>query len=103
MNGPDGKPFKTRAGGIMKLYDLIAMAADEAGKRLAEQGLAADYDADERAGIAICKSIASSSVGAALALWVESCALLWVESSLWVESALWGKSSGLLWAESCKL
>ena len=26
MNGPDGKPFKTRAGGVMKLYDLIAMA-----------------------------------------------------------------------------
>ena len=26
MNGADGKPFKTRAGGVMKLYDLIAMA-----------------------------------------------------------------------------
>src|SRR6185437_8843200 len=24
MNGTDGKPFKTRAGGVMKLYDLIA-------------------------------------------------------------------------------
>ena len=30
MNGPDGKPFKTRAGGVMKLYDLIAMATEEA-------------------------------------------------------------------------
>ena len=30
MNGPDGKPFKTRAGGVMKLYDLIAMAEVEA-------------------------------------------------------------------------
>src|SRR5262249_20718787 len=36
MNGMDGKPFKTRAGGVMKLYDLIAMAQDEAEKRLTE-------------------------------------------------------------------
>jgi arginyl-tRNA synthetase len=52
MNGPDGKPFKTRAGGAMKLHDLIAMATLEAEKRLAEQGIGADYSADERAGIA---------------------------------------------------
>ncbi len=52
MNGPDGKPFKTRAGGVMKLYELIAMAKDEALKRLAEAGLAADYGDDERAEIA---------------------------------------------------
>ena len=41
MNGADGKPFKTRAGGVMKLYDLIAMAVVEAKSRLAEQGLGA--------------------------------------------------------------
>ena len=52
MNGPDGKPFKTRAGGAMKLYDLIAMGQSEAEKRLAEQGIGADYAADERAEIA---------------------------------------------------
>jgi arginyl-tRNA synthetase len=52
MNGPDGKPFKTRAGGAMKLYDLIAMATAEAEKRLAEQGIGADYGAEERARIA---------------------------------------------------
>jgi arginyl-tRNA synthetase len=34
MNGPDGKPFKTRAGGVMRLLDLIAMATEEATKRL---------------------------------------------------------------------
>jgi arginyl-tRNA synthetase len=44
----------------MKLYDLIAMAADEAGKRLVEQGLAANYDADERAEIA--KSVGLASI-----------------------------------------
>jgi len=52
MNGPDGKPFKTREGGVMKLYDLIAMVTEEADKRLTEAGLGADYSADERATIA---------------------------------------------------
>ena len=52
VNGTDGKPFKTRAGGVMKLYDLIAMATEEAEKRLTEAGLAADYPPEERAAIA---------------------------------------------------
>jgi arginyl-tRNA synthetase len=52
INGPDGKPFKTRAGGVMKLYDLIAMAVVEAKSRLAEQGLGADYSPEERESIA---------------------------------------------------
>jgi arginyl-tRNA synthetase len=52
MNGTDGKPFKTRAGGVMKLYDLISTMAAEAKKRLAEQGLANDYPESEHAEIA---------------------------------------------------
>jgi arginyl-tRNA synthetase len=52
MNGADGKPFKTRAGGVMKLHELIGMATAEAEKRLAEQGIAAEFDAEERAEIA---------------------------------------------------
>jgi len=52
MNGADGKPFKTRAGGAMKLHDLIEMGRAEAEKRLTEQGIAADYPAEERAEIA---------------------------------------------------
>ncbi|MBL9011042.1 MAG: arginine--tRNA ligase, partial [Alphaproteobacteria bacterium] len=52
MNGPDGKPFKTRAGGVLKLFDLIAMAKAEAEKRLVEHGIGADYPAEERAEIA---------------------------------------------------
>ena len=59
MNGTDGKPFKTRAGGVMKLFDLIAMATAEAEKRLAEQGLGADYSAEERAEIARKVAIAT--------------------------------------------
>jgi len=52
MNGPDGKPFKTRAGGVMKLFDLIAMTTDEARNRLAEAGLAAEYPPEEQDDIA---------------------------------------------------
>src|SRR5581483_11966905 len=60
MNGPDGKPFKTRAGGVMKLYDLIAMAEVEAKSRLAEQGLGGDYSPEERE--AIAKEIAIATI-----------------------------------------
>jgi arginyl-tRNA synthetase len=59
MNGTDGKPFKTRAGGVMKLYDLIEMAKEEAEKRLAEAGIGADYPADEQAAIARMVGIAA--------------------------------------------
>ena len=60
MNGADGKPFKTRAGGVMKLYDLIAMAEVEAKSRLAEQGLGGDYSPEERE--AIAKQIAIATI-----------------------------------------
>lgn len=42
MNGPDGKPFKTREGGVLKLHDLIAMATDKARERLHEAELGAE-------------------------------------------------------------
>jgi len=42
MNGPDGKPFKTRAGGVLKLHDLITMAKDKARERLHEAKLGED-------------------------------------------------------------
>jgi arginyl-tRNA synthetase len=38
MNGADGKPFKTRAGGVLKLNDLIEMTRDKARARLIEVG-----------------------------------------------------------------
>ncbi len=52
MNGLDGRPFKTRAGGVMKLQDLIGAAAEQAEARLTEAGLAADYPPEERAEVA---------------------------------------------------
>ena len=42
MNGPDGKPFKTREGGVLKLHDLIEMARDKARARLRDAGLGAE-------------------------------------------------------------
>ena len=59
MNGTDGKPFKTRAGGVLKLFDLIENATAEAVTRLNEQGLAKDYSEEERARIAKMVGIAT--------------------------------------------
>lgn len=39
MQGADGKPFKTREGGVLKLRDLIDMVTGQAQKRLRESGL----------------------------------------------------------------
>ncbi len=52
MNGPDGKPFKTRAGGVMRLEDLVEMAVDKAQQRLDEAELAQDMAAEEKADVA---------------------------------------------------
>ncbi len=59
MNGPDGKPFKTRAGGVMRLEDLISMGTEQAMIRLREEGLAADYPEEEREQIARMVGIAA--------------------------------------------
>ncbi len=47
MNGTDGKPFKTRAGGVMKLKDLIDQATEKARERLREAGLGETLPGDE--------------------------------------------------------
>ncbi|MCK6418114.1 MAG: arginine--tRNA ligase [Alphaproteobacteria bacterium] len=52
MNGTDGKPFKTRAGGVMKLEDLITMAVEKAQARLEEAKLAQEVDTAEKESIA---------------------------------------------------
>jgi arginyl-tRNA synthetase len=52
MNGTDGKPFKTRAGGVLKLRDLIDMVMEKARERLHEAGLGeglAEADFEETA------------------------------------------------------
>ncbi|MFC2953558.1 arginine--tRNA ligase [Marinicaulis aureus] len=47
MNGKDGKPFKTREGGTLKLRDFIDMVTDRARERLNENGFAEGYSAEE--------------------------------------------------------
>jgi arginyl-tRNA synthetase len=47
MNGPDGKPFKTREGGVLKLADLIGMVTEKAAARLREAGLGAELAAED--------------------------------------------------------
>lgn len=47
MNGTDGKPFKTREGGVLKLNDMIEMTRDKARARLHEAGLGEDLPAPE--------------------------------------------------------
>jgi arginyl-tRNA synthetase len=47
MNGTDGKPFKTRAGGVLKLRDLIEMIVGKARERLHEAGLGAEASTEE--------------------------------------------------------
>jgi len=52
MNGKDGKPFKTREGGVLRLEDLMSMMRQAADQRLSEAGIGADFPAEERADIA---------------------------------------------------
>ncbi|MEP1230125.1 MAG: arginine--tRNA ligase [Litorimonas sp.] len=52
MNGKDGKPFKTREGGVLRLEDLVEIMNMAAEKRLNESGFGTEFDAAERKDIA---------------------------------------------------
>ncbi|MEZ6028427.1 MAG: arginine--tRNA ligase [Hyphomonadaceae bacterium] len=52
VNGPDGKPYKTRDGGVLKLYELISQADATSLARMQEAELGADVPEDERRDIA---------------------------------------------------
>jgi len=47
MNGTDGKPFKTREGGVLKLNDMIEMTRTKARDRLHEAGLGENLPPEE--------------------------------------------------------
>jgi arginyl-tRNA synthetase len=53
MNGPDGRPFKTRAGGVLRLSDLIEQAQARALERMAEAHLAEELSEGERRDVAL--------------------------------------------------
>jgi arginyl-tRNA synthetase len=63
MNGPDGKPFKTREGGVVRLSDVIDMLTEAARQRLDEAHLAEDYPEEERSTIASLVGIAALKFG----------------------------------------
>ncbi len=53
VNGPDGKPFKTRAGGVMKLAALIEEVTQKAKERMQEAEIAQGMAEEEYNNIAI--------------------------------------------------
>jgi len=59
MNGTDGKPFKTREGGVLKLNDLIEMTRAKARERLHEAGLGEDLPEAEFEAIAAQVAVAA--------------------------------------------
>jgi arginyl-tRNA synthetase len=59
MNGVDGKPFKTREGGVLKLRDLIDMASGKARERLREAGLGAELSEEEFEATALKVAVAA--------------------------------------------
>jgi len=62
MNGTDGKPFKTRAGGVLKLGDLIAMTLEKARVRMREAKMGDDLPPDEFEEVAHKVAIAALKV-----------------------------------------
>lgn len=63
MNGSDGKPFKTRSGGVMKLKDLIEMLVSKALDRMEEAAVAQDYTAAQKDEIARVVGVAALKYG----------------------------------------
>ncbi|GLQ98030.1 arginine--tRNA ligase [Dyella mobilis] len=52
VNGLDGKPYKTRQGGVARLADLLDEAIDKAAERMSESGHGADLAPEEKARVA---------------------------------------------------
>jgi arginyl-tRNA synthetase len=63
MNGPDGKPFKTREGGVVRLGDVIDMLEAAARSRIDEAHIAEGYPPEERERIAAQVGVAALKFG----------------------------------------
>jgi arginyl-tRNA synthetase len=59
MNGTDGKPFKTRAGGVMRLDDLISMAIEKARARMIDAHVGEGMDNAQKEDVAHKVAIAA--------------------------------------------
>ncbi|HVY13689.1 MAG TPA: arginine--tRNA ligase [Rhodopila sp.] len=60
VNGPDGKPFKTRTGGVMKLNTLLESAHEKARERL--YGTKAYFELDDAGKELLARSIAIAAL-----------------------------------------
>jgi arginyl-tRNA synthetase len=63
VNGPDGKPFRTRDGGLLTLRELIDMVIRRAAERIEENALAAEFGDAEKAEIAEMVGLAALKYG----------------------------------------
>lgn len=59
INGADGKPFKTREGGVMKLKNLLDMVIEKAHANIDAVGIGKDYPDQERLDIANMVGVAA--------------------------------------------
>jgi len=55
MNGKDGKPFKTRAGGTVKYKDVLDMLIESASTKLKENGIVGDEELARKIGVGAMK------------------------------------------------
>ncbi len=63
MNGKDGKPYKTRDGGVMTLSSLIGMATDAAEEKLSESDAMKNASEEEKKETALKVGIAALKFG----------------------------------------
>lgn len=63
VNGPDGKPFKTREGGVLRLGDLIELVTEGARSKLDAARIAEGYPEEERKEIARQVGLAALKFG----------------------------------------
>ena len=63
VNGLDGKPMRTRDGGLPRLGDLVADIVSRATEKMDARGLALDYPAEEREHIAWMVGVAALKFG----------------------------------------
>ncbi len=55
MNGKDGKPFKTRAGGVVRLKEVVGLLIDKAEQKLASNGIVGNSELARKIGVGAMK------------------------------------------------
>lgn len=55
MNGKDGKPFKTRSGGVVRLSEVIDMLVSKAAEKLKSNGIENNFEVARRIGVGAMK------------------------------------------------